>query len=107
MDRVLIVDAELTHAATLADALHGVSFHAAICRDYQTAVDVLEKQGADFVLMVPRSSSWWRNDLKSFCDAIRHIEPRPEIVCVLRWSANGPNDRLFGNELNVVVLHER
>jgi DNA-binding response OmpR family regulator len=107
MDRILIVDADTTHAAALADALHGVNLCVSVCRDHRTAVDALGKLGADIVVMVPRSPSWWRNDLKSFCDAIRHIASRPEIVCVLRWPPNGPNDRLFGDELNVGVLHER
>lgn len=106
MDRILIVDADTTHAAALTEALISVNFLVEACRNYRTAINGLQKQGADIVVVVPGSSSWWRNDLKSFCDAIRYFDRQPQIVCVLRWPPHGPNDRLFGEELNVEVIHE-
>ena len=107
MDHVLILDSDPEHAAELAHALHRIGLHASVSRDRQMAVEALRKERSDLAVIVFRSPSWWRNDLKSFCDAVRSVERVPEIVCVLRWPPNGPNDRLYGDQLKVGVLHER
>lgn len=107
MDRILIVDADGAHASMLVNALNRVNFRVEVCREYRSAVDHLAKYGADIVVIVPRSPSSWRNELKGFCDAIGYDEFRPEILCVLRWPPNGYGDRLFGDELNVEVINER
>ena len=107
MGHVLIIDSDLKHAAELAHALHRIGLHVSVFRDRRMAVEALRKESADLVVIMFDSPSWWRNDLKSFCDAIRSGECVLEIVCVLRWPPNGPDDRLYGDQLKVEVLHER
>lgn len=107
MGNVLIIDSDPKYAAKLAHALHCIGPHVSVIRDRWMVVEVLGNERADIVVIVFDSPSWWRIDLKAFCDAIRTVEHHPEIVCVLRWPQIGPDDRLYGDQLSVGVLHER
>jgi DNA-binding response OmpR family regulator len=107
MDRVLIVDSDAAHASVLKDVLDRGDCRVVVCRDHEDALDELRKHTADVVIIVFSFPLSWRNNLKGFCDAIRHDGLRPEVLCVLRWSPHGPDDRLFGYELDVAVIHER
>lgn len=106
-DNILIFDTDASHADTLAKALTLVGFQASVVGTREAVIAAVKQGGVDLVIIVPRSPSWWRSDLKSFCKAIRDVADRPETVCVLRWLPNGPSDRLYGDELNIEVLHER
>lgn len=106
-DHILILDADVDHAEELAEALSVVGFRASVVRARDAVVAAIKRGVVDLVIIVPHSPSWWRNDLKSFCEAIRNVADRPEIMCVLPWPAKGPGDRIFGDELNVRVLHEK
>ena len=105
--RVLLLDSDPEHASDLEYALICAGLQVSVFRDREMVVEALRRGFADFAVVVLRSPSWWRHELKLLCDAIRQIEQPPEIVCVLRWPANGPGDRLFGDELQVGVVHER
>jgi hypothetical protein len=105
-DHILILDVDASHAAALAEALTLVGFKASVVRARQALIAAIIRGGVDLVIIVPRSPSWWRSDLKSYCEAIRDVLDHPEIMCVLPWPAKGPGDRIFGDELNVAVLHE-
>jgi hypothetical protein len=105
-DHILILDADANHAEALAEALTLVGFQAFVARAREAVIAAIKQGGVDLVIIVPRSPSWWRSDLKTFCEAIRDVGDRPEIMCILPWPAKGPGDRIFGDELNVAVLHE-
>ncbi len=107
MSHVLILDEDLGHAAELGHALRRIGLNSSVFRDRRMAVEAFKKEPPELAVLVFRSPSWWRDDLKSFCDAIRSVVRKPEILCVLRWSPIGPNDRLYGDRLNVGVLHEQ
>ena len=105
-ERVVVLDSDPSHAVSLSDALSR-RFHVTSFRTKEMFAEALKKNRADFAVIVFRSPSWWRNELQSFCDAVRRMDEPPEIICILRWPPEGPGDRLFGDELNLVVFHER
>jgi hypothetical protein len=105
-DHILIMDADANHAEALAEALTLVGFQVFVIRAGEAVIAAIKRGGFGLVIIVPHSPTWWRSDLKTLCEAIRDAGERPEIMCVLPWPAKGPGDRIFGDELNVVVLHE-
>lgn len=107
IDQVLIVDSDPVHAADLEDALHMVNCRVLVCSERASALNTLQAEHVDLVVMVPASPTQWRKDAKFLCDAVRESEKQPQIVCVLRGPYKGPSDRLYGDRLNIKVLYER
>ena len=107
IDQVLIVDSDPIHAAELEDALKMVNCKVLVCPEQEVALNTLQAEHVDLVVMVPASPAQWRKDAKSLCDAVRKFEKRPQIVCVLRCPYKGPSERLYGDRLNIKVLYER
>ena len=105
-DRVIVVDPDSVRAAILADALTGAGLVPTICADYRAAAGSIAQEEADFVVFVPRLRAWWRSDLRRICDAMRANDRCPEIICVFRWCPDGPDDRMYCDELGVRGLYE-
>lgn len=106
MEHVLIVDPDPIHATALKDALEAANYFVSVHRDRRTAMQAVASQGISAVVFVSSSPSWWRDDLKAFCESVANAKHAMDVVCLLRWLSIGPTDRLFGDELNVRVLHE-
>jgi DNA-binding response OmpR family regulator len=106
MEQVLIIDSDPIHAADLKEALEAAEYRVSVHRDHQTAIGVVKAQLVNTVVVVPRSPAWWRSDLKLLCNALSGSERMPTILCLLRWPSKGPDDRLYGDQLSVKVLHE-
>jgi CheY-like chemotaxis protein len=106
MEQVLIIDSDLIHAADLKEALEATECHVSVHSDQRTAIEALKTQRVNTVVVVPRSQAWWRSDLRLFCNAMFGSGRMPEVLCLLRWPSKGPDDRLYGEQLSVKVLHE-
>jgi DNA-binding response OmpR family regulator len=107
MEKVLIVDPDPIHAIALKEALEAANYFVSVHHDHRTAMHAVVSQGIRAIVLVSSSPSWWRNDLKTFCESVANIKHAMDVVCLLRWPSIGPTDRLFGDELNVRVLHEQ
>jgi DNA-binding response OmpR family regulator len=106
MEQVLIVDPDPVHAIALKESLEAANYFVSVHRDHRTAMQAVGSQGISTVVFVSSSPSWWRNDLKAFCESAANTKQAMDVICLLRWPSIGPTDRLFGDELNVRVLHE-
>ncbi|HUN84795.1 MAG TPA: hypothetical protein VMU48_10470 [Terracidiphilus sp.] len=106
MEEILIVDPDPVHATALKEALETADYIVSVHRDQRTAMQAVVSQGIRAVVFVSSSPSWWRNDLKAFCESVANAKYEMDVVCLLRWPSIEPTDRLFGDELNVRVLHE-
>jgi CheY-like chemotaxis protein len=106
MEQVLIIDSDPIHAANLKEALEAAECRVSVHRDQRAAIDALKEQRVNTVVVVPRSPAWWRSDLNLFCNALSGSKRMPDILCLLRWPSKGPDDRLYGDQLSVQVLHE-
>ena len=107
MEQVLIIDPDPIHATDLEDALHPVNCGVLVCSEQEAALNTIRAEHVDLVIMVPPSPALWRKDVDSLCDAMRQLEKRPQIVCVLRGPYKGPAERLYGDRLDIKVLYER
>lgn len=105
--QVLIVDSDPIHVAELEDALHTVNCRVLVCSEKEEAVDTLRAEHVDLVAIVPSSPAQWRKEADSLCDAVRQLEDKPQIMCILRGPYKGPSDRLYGDRLNIKVVYER
>jgi DNA-binding NtrC family response regulator len=107
LEQVLVIDPDPIHAASLKEALERAECRVSIQRDHRTAIDALKVERVDTVVVVARSQAWWKSELRLLWAAISGSERLPEILCLLRWPSGGrPDDRLFGDQLKVRVLHE-
>jgi CheY-like chemotaxis protein len=107
MEQVMIVDPDPIHAAGLKEALEAADYLVSVHHDHRTAMQAVIPQGNSTVVFVSSSPSWWRNDLKALCESVANTKHAIDVVCLLRWPSIGPADRLFGDQFNVRVLHER
>lgn len=106
MEQILIVDPDPIHSTALKEALEAANYFVSVHRDHRTAMHAVVSEGISAVVFVSSSPSWWRNDLKAFCESMANTKHAMHVVCLLRWPSIGPTDRLFGDELNVSVFHE-
>lgn len=106
MDRVVVVDSDSEHALTLKSHLEGVLCFVEVCSDPRFALAMVTKHGAQVVVLVHQSPAWWKSDVRKLCDAMARLDEPPTVLCLLRWLPRGPGDRLYGDELKVVVFHE-
>lgn len=106
MDRVTVVDSDFAHALILKSHLEGVGCFVEICSNARFASAMVTKQGAQVVVLVHQSPVWWKGDVRKLCDAMARLDESPVVLCLLRWSPQGPGDRLYGDELKVTVFHE-
>lgn len=106
MGRVMIVDADAAHVAAMEEALLAINCKVAVCAELSAAVETLRTEPIDVVVMVHSSRAQWKKDVDSLCRAVRELEEQPHVLCVLRGPYRGPSDRLYGDQLNVQVLHE-
>jgi CheY-like chemotaxis protein len=107
IESVVVVDPDLVHAENLKEALVAAGCKVSVHPDPRNAVEALAAEEVDALVIVPRSRSWWMQDLKNLRDALTRLDNLPEILCLLRWPSEGPTDRLYGDQLDVRVLHER
>jgi CheY-like chemotaxis protein len=107
MEQVLIVDPDPVHAAELQRTLESEGYRTTVCADERNALELLQKDRSDLVIMVPRSPVTFGDMLASAGAAVRHLQRRPELLFVLRWTPRGPAERLMGDRSNVQVLYER
>lgn len=107
MEQILIVDPDPVHATALKQALEAANYFVSIHRNHRTAMQAMGCQGIRAAVFVSSSPSWWRMDLKAFCESVANTKHSLDVVCLLRWPSIGPADRLFGDELKVRVIHER
>jgi len=106
MEHVLIVDPDAIHSAGMEDALEAADYLVSVHRDYRTIMQALIPEGISTVVFVSSSPSRWRNDLKALCGSMADAKRAIDVLCLLRWPSVGPGDRLFGEQLNVRVIHE-
>lgn len=104
---VLILDASPEHAAPLVDALHAKGIDTAAFQSKKEAFESVSRRPIELAIHVIQSKSWWRDELRLFCNSIRYLQENVEIVCILRWPEECSLDRLYGDTLNVTVLHEQ
>jgi DNA-binding response OmpR family regulator len=102
---VLILDASEEHAASLLDALQDAGIKATAFQAKQKFLEHVARQSINLAILVLHSKSWWKDELRLFCNSIRYLQETPELVCVLTWPPEGPQDRLYGEALGVGVLH--
>lgn len=107
MEWVVIVDPDSIHAMALKDALEAANYFVSAHGDHRTATQTVISRGVSAVVFVSSSPSWWRADVKAFRESMAKAKHAVDVVCLLRWPSTGPTDRLFGDELNVRVLHEQ
>lgn len=107
MEEILIVDPDPIHATALKEALETADYFVSVHRDQRTATQAVASQDICAVVFVSSSPSWWRNDLKAFCESVANTKHMMDLVCLLRWPSIGPAERIFGDQLDVSVLHEQ
>jgi hypothetical protein len=103
---VLILDASPNYAASLVYALHAKGIAATAFQSQQDALEFVSRRRIELAIQVLQSKSWRRDELRLFCSSIRYLHENVEIVCILRWPEECSHDRLYGDTLNVTVLHE-
>ena len=103
---VTVVDDDPEHASSLGYTLTSSGFRVTVCDTPEALLESIVLDHAEFVLIVFRSAHLWRQVLESLCESVHHLGFLPTIVCVLRWVPKSPSERLFGDRLKVVVLHE-
>jgi hypothetical protein len=96
----------LEHAASLVDALQARGIAVTAFQSKEGVLKLVAKRPIELAIQVLHSKSWWRDELRLFCNSIRYLQERAEIICILRWPEECPLDRLYGDTLGVVVLHE-
>ena len=106
IDQILIVDTDSAHSAELETALLAANYRVSVCSEHSSAIDAVKAGGVSYIVIVSRARVRWRVELEVFCGAIGILDPRPPILCVLCWPPRGPKDRLYGDSLDVTVLHE-
>jgi hypothetical protein len=104
--KVLLLDGDAIHSKILAEALEASGLFVILSHTRQSSLELLKQEHFDFAIVVFRSRAWWKEELRCFCDSIWSRDRTTQVVCVLRWIPDGPDDRLFGDTLNVGVLHE-
>jgi hypothetical protein len=102
---VLILDASEEHGVSLVNALQEAEIEATAFQAKQKFLEYVARQPANLAILVLHSKSWWKDELRLFCNSIRYLKETPELICVLRWPPEGPLDRLYGEALGVGVLH--
>ena len=107
MNNLVIFDSDPVHAENLKEALVAAGCKVSVHPDQRNALEAVPAQSVDAVVIVPRSRSWWMQDLRRLRDVFTYLDNPPDILCLLRWHPDGPADRLYGDQLNVKVLHER
>lgn len=105
--KVLIVDSDPIHAAALEHALQMVICRVLVRSEQEAVLNALRIEHLDLVVVVPASPAQWRKDAEPLCDALRRIEEQPLIVFILRCPYMGPDERLYGDRLNIKVMYER
>jgi len=103
---IAILDDDFAHAQKLYEALESSTCRISIFSERVDVVNVAKAESINLIIFVSHSRSHWRGELKSLCAAIAHVHPRPSVLSVLRWPLGGPDDRIYGDELNVSVIHE-
>lgn len=106
MDRVVVVDSDSEHALVLKAHLEDAGCLVEICSNVRLAPVITGRQDTHVAVLVHQSPTWWRTDLRSFCDAVARLDRPPAVICLLRWPSQGPSDRLYGDELKVTMFHE-
>jgi hypothetical protein len=104
-DRAAILDADPAHADALVDALKEIEIEATAFQAKQKFLEYIARQPINFAILVLHSKSWWKDELRIFCNSVHYLQETPEHVCFLRWPPEGPLDRLYGKELGVRVVH--
>ena len=102
---VAILDSDSAHAAALVDALQEAGIDAMAFQDKQKFLEYVARQPINFAILVLQSKSWWKDELRLFCNSVRYLKETPELICVLRWPPESPMDRLYGEALGVAVIH--
>ncbi len=62
---------------------------------------------ADLVILAIKSPFLWKAELVRLHGVVRGLARPPELLCLLRWRSRGPEDRLYGDQYDARVLHER
>lgn len=104
---VLIVDPDPVHAEELQGILLSAGYGVVVCPDERDAFEMMREDGSDLVIVVPRSPVTLPDALASARRATGYLERCPEFLFVLRWTPQGPAERLMGDRWNVQVLYER
>jgi CheY-like chemotaxis protein len=106
MEHVLIVDPDAVHAAGLMSALQSTGCEVAVHRSATNILELIRTFRPEIVIVVPNSPVTLGNVLASVDSAVEHLDCRPEILCVLRWTPQGVGERLMCDRWNVQVLYE-
>lgn len=78
----------------------------------QTVLKFLDTRHVHLAVLVLHSRTWWKDELRLFCNSIRYLQqkPEPEILCILNWSPKNAEeaamDQLSGDALRADVRHE-
>lgn len=102
---IAMLDSSADHAELLLDGVRAVGVSATAFQTKQDLLRFLGRQDVDLAVVVFHSKSWWRDELRLFCNSVRHFQENAEIICILTWPEECPLDRLYGDTLNVSVLH--
>jgi hypothetical protein len=109
---IVILDASVTHAASLVEAMHLDEPEAIVFQTKQKLLEFVEKRQVYLGILVLHSKAWWKQELRLFCNAIRHRQENPElkIRCILTWPPKDREeedmDRISGAALRTDVRHE-
>jgi hypothetical protein len=102
---VLIFDPSAEHAGTIMTELQSANVTAIAFQTKQQVFEFVGVRQIDMAVIVIYSKAWWRDELRLFCNSIRYLQKTAEIICVLNWPEECSLDRIYGDTLDVTVLH--
>lgn len=109
---VLLLDTSTEHTASIIDALHVSGISATAFQSKQKLLEFAKRQRVNLAVLSLHSSAWWQDELRLFCNSIRHLQknPEPEILCILNWPPTNAEEeamnRISGDALRVDVRHD-
>jgi anthranilate/para-aminobenzoate synthase component II len=107
MDRILILDNDAAHADALVRALRRTDRSIETCANTRLTIAKCLTDATDVLIVVPASPRDWKEQLSTACATLKSSADHPAVLCVLRWTPQGPMDRLFGDALGIEVQYER
>lgn len=106
MANVLLIDPDWKHAFKIACALRLVSPRIILHADVQDAAETLRAEQIDLVISIPDIDRDWKREVETLQEETSKMLNPPQILCVLRSPYRGPEDRLYGAQRGIQVIHE-
>lgn len=105
MGRILIIGKDPSHIVAFTDALSAKGLEALVCNDPNMLPEFAGIGSIDCILFIAHSRALWKRDAGIVAHAIQTGNYPIDVLCVLPWASDGPQDRLYGDTLRVEVFH--